>query len=67
MRILAILSEDQNLLNAFKNNEDIHLKTAEFIFQTPFNSPLIRGKTSEASKGVKITAEQRKIAKAVNF
>jgi DNA polymerase I-like protein with 3'-5' exonuclease and polymerase domains len=32
MRILAILSNDENLLNAFKNNEDIHLKTAKFIF-----------------------------------
>lgn len=32
MRILAILSNDQHLLDAFKNNEDIHLKTAKFIF-----------------------------------
>jgi len=32
VRILAILSKDGNLLNSFKNNEDIHHKTAEFIF-----------------------------------
>ncbi len=32
VRILAILSKDENLLNSFKNNEDIHHKTAEFIF-----------------------------------
>lgn len=32
MRILAILSEDKNLLETFKNNEDIHKKTWEFIF-----------------------------------
>lgn len=33
VRILAILSWDENLLNAFKNNIDIHHKTAEFLFQ----------------------------------
>lgn len=32
VRILAILSWDENLLNAFKNNIDIHHKTAEFLF-----------------------------------
>lgn len=32
MRILAILSNDKHLLEAFKNNEDIHQKTAKFIF-----------------------------------
>jgi DNA polymerase-1 len=32
VRILAILSWDENLLNAFKNNLDIHHKTAEFLF-----------------------------------
>ncbi|MDD3793578.1 MAG: DNA polymerase [Candidatus Gracilibacteria bacterium] len=32
VRILAILSEDENLLSAFKNNEDIHHKTAQFLF-----------------------------------
>jgi DNA polymerase-1 len=51
VRILAILSEDENLLNTFKNDEDIHLKTAKFIF------PLKE----------KITSDERRIAKAVNF
>ena len=32
VRLLAILSWDKNLLWAFKNNLDIHNKTAEFIF-----------------------------------
>ena len=32
VRILAILSWDENLLNAFKNNIDIHQNTAEFLF-----------------------------------
>lgn len=50
IRILAIMSWDQNLINAFKNWEDIHHKTAEFIFWD-----------------TKITNNERKIAKAVNF
>ena len=32
VRILALLSKDENLLNAFKNWIDIHKKTAEFLF-----------------------------------
>lgn len=32
VRVLAIMSWDQNLLNAFKNNIDIHYNTAKFIF-----------------------------------
>lgn len=32
VRILAILSEDKNLIEAFKNWIDIHHRTAEFIF-----------------------------------
>lgn len=32
VRILAIMSEDKNLLDAFKNWLDIHHRTAEFIF-----------------------------------
>ncbi|MDD2907310.1 MAG: DNA polymerase [Candidatus Gracilibacteria bacterium] len=32
VRILAILSNDENLLGAFENNLDIHHKTAEFLF-----------------------------------
>jgi len=32
VRLLAIMSEDQNLQNAFKDNLDIHQRTAEFVF-----------------------------------
>ncbi len=31
VRLLAIMSWDENLLSAFKNNEDIHSKTADFL------------------------------------
>jgi DNA polymerase-1 len=32
LRILAILSQDVNLIEAFSNNLDIHNITASFIF-----------------------------------
>ena len=51
LRILAILSQDVNLLSAFENGEDIHERTARFLF--PANE--------------KISKEERRIAKSVNF
>lgn len=32
VRVLAIMSGDENLINAFKNNIDIHYNTAKFMF-----------------------------------
>ena len=32
VRLLAIMSGDENLLQAFKDNKDIHHRTAEFLF-----------------------------------
>jgi DNA polymerase-1 len=32
VRLLAIMSKDKNLLEAFKQNKDIHHTTAEFLF-----------------------------------
>lgn len=32
LRILAILSQDEHLINAFENHEDIHERTARFLF-----------------------------------
>ena len=52
LRLLAHLSKDLKLLNAFKHNKDIHASTAATIFDVPL-------------KGV--TKEMRAGAKAVNF
>jgi DNA polymerase-1 len=51
IRVLAMLSGDPNLLDAFKNGEDIHTRTAMFLFPA-----------SES-----ISGDQRRIAKSVNF
>jgi DNA polymerase-1 len=51
LRILAFLSQDENLLDAFKNGEDIHMRTARFLFPS-----------SET-----ISSHERRIAKSVNF
>ncbi len=52
LRIMAHLSQDENLLKAFANSWDIHTATASEIFQTPLDE---------------VTHEQRRRAKAVNF
>ncbi len=51
LRILANLSRDIILLEAFKNNEDIHQKTAKFLFW----------------EDIIITSDLRRKAKTVNF
>lgn len=51
IRVLAWLSQDRSLLEAFEKGEDIHARTARFLFP-------------DASE---ITSEQRRIAKTVNF
>lgn len=51
IRVLAWLSQDRALLEAFEMGEDIHMRTAKFLF-------------GEASV---ISSEQRRIAKTVNF
>jgi len=52
LRILAHLSQDESLLNAFKNNEDIHAHTASEIFGIDQNI---------------ISKQMRRMAKVINF
>ena len=52
LRVLADASQDENMINAFKNGEDIHRQVASQVFNTPFDE---------------VTKEQRSHAKAVNF
>ncbi|MFA5341146.1 MAG: DNA polymerase I [Clostridia bacterium] len=52
LRILAHISKDENMINAFLNHEDIHTATAAKVF----------GLSKE-----EVTKEQRYAAKAVNF
>ena len=52
LRLLAHLSHDPVLVDAFRNGEDIHTRTAAEVFAVP---PLM------------VTPEQRRNAKAVNF
>ncbi len=51
LRILAMLTGDEHLISAFESNEDIHMRTARFLFPTSEH----------------ISSEQRRIAKSVNF
>ena len=52
LRILAHMSDDENLINAYKEAKDIHQSTASLVFNVPLDE---------------VTKEQRSNAKAVNF
>ena len=52
LRVLANMSGDENMIDAFKHGEDIHAKTASQIFDVDIND---------------ITPRQRSEAKAINF
>jgi DNA polymerase-1 len=52
LRVIAALSEEDNMINAFKHGEDIHASTAAKVFNVPLNE---------------VTREQRSNAKTVNF
>ncbi len=52
LRIMAHLSEDKGLLDAFSKGEDVHRATASEIFGTPRDD---------------VTSEQRRYAKVINF
>ena len=52
LRIIAALSEEDNMIEAFKNGEDIHASTAARVFGVPLSE---------------VTREQRSNAKTVNF
>ena len=52
LRVLAHMSEDKHMIQAFKDNQDIHKQAASKVFKTPLEE---------------VTKEQRSNAKAVNF
>ena len=52
LRIMAHLSKDRSLINAFKEDKDIHQATASELFNVELNA---------------VTSEQRRRAKAINF
>lgn len=52
LRVLAHISEDEHMIEAFKNDEDIHKQAASKVLNIPIEE---------------VTQEQRSSAKAVNF
>jgi DNA polymerase-1 len=52
LRILAHCSEDETLIRSFREDEDIHTRTASEVFQV---------------EGDRVTSELRRQAKAINF
>jgi len=52
LRVLAHISQDPGLLEAFRRGEDIHSSTASLMFDVPLND---------------VVSDQRRIAKVLNF
>ena len=52
LRVLAYLSQDKALIDAFNQNRDIHRETAARLFDCPFSQ---------------VTHEQRQVGKRINF
>ncbi|MCY2685709.1 DNA polymerase I [Salinimicrobium sp. TH3] len=52
LRIIAALSQEDNMISAFQDNQDIHASTAAKVFNVPLEE---------------VTREQRSNAKTVNF
>ena len=52
LRVIASMSGDENMINAFNNNQDIHASTAAKVFNVDLG---------------RVTREQRSHAKIVNF
>lgn len=52
LRIMAALSKDENLLEAFRNKQDVHATTASKIFKVPLDE---------------VTSDMRRKAKTANF
>ena len=52
LRLLAEMSKDETLIDAFAKNQDVHARTSSEIFDTPIES---------------VTADMRRIGKTLNF
>ncbi|HPR17841.1 MAG TPA: DNA polymerase I [Candidatus Cloacimonadota bacterium] len=52
LRILAMLSQDEKMINAFRQKKDIHSETAGIIYEIPQEQ---------------VTSDQRRYAKIINF
>ena len=52
LRIVAAMAKDENMIHAFRQQQDIHAATASHVFQVPLKE---------------VTKEQRRYAKTVNF
>ena len=52
LRVLAHISQDPKLMEAFKNNEDIHSKTAAEVFNVEEVSPELRSRAKAVNFGI---------------
>lgn len=68
LRVLAHISEDEKLIEAFKNHSDIHRKTASEVFKVPLEevTPLMRSNAKAVNFGIVYGIGDFSLAKDIN-
>lgn len=69
LRVLASITNDENMINAFENDADIHRKTASEVFEVPFDevTPLLRSQAKAVNFGIVYGISDYGLSKNLNI
>ncbi|WP_050606772.1 DNA polymerase I [Clostridium niameyense] len=69
LRVLAHIADDENLISAFKEHDDIHTKTASEVFKVPLDkvTPLMRSNAKAVNFGIVYGIGDFSLAKDLNI
>lgn len=69
LRVLAHITGDENMISAFKNNEDIHTATAAAVFKVPAGdvTPLLRSRAKAVNFGIVYGISDFSLAKDIGI
>jgi DNA polymerase-1 len=67
LRLLGIITKDKNILEAFKNNKDLHLTTANSIFSLGIPEECLSVTNERYNEYKNKFGKERKIGKVINF
>lgn len=69
LRVLAHMSGDENMINAFKHHSDIHTKTASEVFNVPIDevTPLMRSRAKAVNFGIVYGISDFSLAQDLNI
>jgi len=67
LRLLAIITKDKNIIDAFKNNKDLHLTTANTVFNLNIPNECLVVTNERYNEYKNKFGKERKIGKVINF